>query len=184
MKLGPPRSLAGRIVDSNGEPIRDVFVNIDTWRGYRSLGVFLMTDAEGRFLWFDAPHDPFFINVSRVGFASIQQREVLPDQNALALVLNRSLTITGRITDAATDEPINQTDVEVGVTDAKTGEVVWSKDQTMFSFQGRLQGNIDVEKRPELRLRVSAAGYEPAVSRVFRGDENQVEYDVKLKKTQ
>ena len=97
-------------------------------------------------------------------------------------MLKRSLSIWGAIKDAATDQPVEQTDVEVGVADTSTGDIAWARDPSAFSFQGRLQANIDVEKRPELRLRVSAFGYEPAVSRVFRGEEKQIEYNVSLKK--
>src|SRR5262249_49543719 len=39
--LGSPRTLTGRVVDSQGKPIPEAFVNIDTWRGYRALGVYL-----------------------------------------------------------------------------------------------------------------------------------------------
>ena len=158
-------------------------MNVDTWRGYRSLGVFLKTDADGTFRWDDAPPDTILINASRAGFAGIVQRTVSGDENAITLILKRSLSFSGRIRDAATDKPVDQTDVEVGVADARTGEIVWTRNQTVFSFQGRLQGNIDVEKTPELRIRITAAGYEPAVSRVFRRDENQVDYDVKLTKS-
>ena len=66
--------------------------------------------------------------------------------------------------------------------DAKTGEIAWSRDRGVFSFQGRLQGNIDVEQRPELRLRVSAGGYQPAVSRVFKAAEKRVECNFALKR--
>jgi hypothetical protein len=174
--------MTGRVVDSAGKPIPDAYVNVDTWRGYRSLGVFLKTDALGRFRWDDAPPEKFLINVSKAGFAGITFRSVSPDQQDLTLVLKRSLSISGQIKDAVTDKPIDQTEVEVGVPDAATGEIIWARDPTVFSFQGRLQGNIDVENKPELRLRLSAAGYEPAVSRVFRREEIQVEYEVKLRK--
>ena len=180
VKLGPSRSLAGRVVDTNGEPIPDVFVNVDMWRGFRSLGVFLNTDMEGRFLWLDAPPETILINASRTGFAPITRRSVAAQEHAITLILNRSLAISGRITDAATGKPIDRSNVEIGVTDPRTGGIGWVQGQNVFSFQGRLQGDIDVENRPELRLRVRAPGYEPAVSRVFRREENQVEYDVKL----
>ncbi len=182
VKLKPPRSLAGRVVDTNGEPIPDVFVSVDTWRGFRSLGVFFKSDAEGRFLWLDAPPETILINARRTGFVPIFQRNVSAKEHAITLILNRALAISGRINDAATGKPIDQAEVEVGVPDPKTGEVVWATDRAAFGSQGRLEGSIDVENRPELRLRIRAAGYEPATSRVFRRDENQVEYDVKLEK--
>jgi beta-lactamase regulating signal transducer with metallopeptidase domain len=182
VKLGRPRSMTGRVVDSAGKPIPDVFVSIARWRGYRSLGVFLKTDALGRFRWDDAPPEEVLINASRSGFAGIEPRRVSPEEKDLTLVLRRSLSISGQIKDAATDQPIDQTDAEVGVVNATTGEIVWLRDRAVFSSQGDLQGNIDVENKPELRLRISAPGYEPAVSRVLRREENQVEYDVKLRK--
>ena len=37
------------------------------------------------------------------------------------------------------------------------------------------------QRQPEFRLRVKARGYEPAESRVFRADEEQVESDFALK---
>jgi beta-lactamase regulating signal transducer with metallopeptidase domain len=184
VKLTKPQPMTGRVVDSAGKPIPDAFVNVDTWRGYRSLGVFLKTDTLGRFRWDDAPPEKFLINVSKTGFAGITFLSVSPDQQDLTLNLKRSLSISGQIKDAVTDKPIEQTEVEVGSIDATTGEIVWARDQAVFAFQGRLQGSVDVENKPELRLRISASGYEPAVSRVFRKDENQVEYDVKLKKAQ
>ena len=182
LKLGPPHVLSGLVVDSGGKPIPDVFVCVDTWRRYRSLGVFLKTDAAGAFRWDDAPPDAVLINASRAGFARITHRRISPEGKAITLVLKRSLSISGRITDSATGEPIDQPDVEVGTADAKTGDIVWARERNVFSFQGGLQASIDVEKRSEIRLRINATDYEPVVSRVFRRHVNQVEYDVKMRK--
>ena len=180
--LGPAHTLAGRVVDSRGRPIPEAFVVIDTWRTFRSLGVFLETDADGRFRWEDAPPDQVLINASRAGFTDvIMQRATAGDE--VVLTLRRSLSISGRIRDAATAKPIDQTQVEVGVPDPKTGEVRWANNPRVFAFQGRLQASIDVEQSPDVRLRIRAKGYEPFESRTFRSDEKQVEYDVELKKT-
>ena len=70
----------------------------------------------------------------------------------------------------------------VGVADRQTGQIAWSRDPAVFTYQGRLQGNIDVEDRPELRLRISALNFEPDVSRVFSAAEKQVEYNITLKR--
>ena len=113
---------------------------------------------EGRFLWLDAPREKILINASRTGFAPITQRSVSAEEQAITLILKRSLAISGRIIDAATGKPVDQADVEIGVADAKTGEIVCGAERKVFSFQGQLQGDIDVENRPELRLRISATG--------------------------
>ncbi len=181
VRLGRPRAILGRVVDTAGEPIPGAFLTVDYWRNSRALGVHLKTDADGRFRWDDAPADDFVLIVSRAGFAH-ERNDVLVRSTKFDVVLKRALSIWGTIKDAATDQPVEQTDVEVGVADATTGDIAWTQDPSAFSFQGRLQANIDVEKRPELRLRVRAFGYEPAVSRVFRADEKQIEYNVSLKK--
>ncbi len=182
IKLGRPRSISGRITDSDGKAIPDAFVNIDTWRGSRALGVFLKSDSLGRFRWDDAPPDEFSINVSRRGFTTISRRRVAPEEHSLSLNLSRSLRISGQISDIETGESIESAVVEVGLADSPSGAVSWTQEPTAFAFRGTLHGNVDVENRSAIRLRVSSTGYEPAVSRVFRRDENQVEFDVKLKK--
>jgi beta-lactamase regulating signal transducer with metallopeptidase domain/protocatechuate 3,4-dioxygenase beta subunit len=181
--LCAPRSLSGRVVDTAGKPIPDAVVSVSTWRGFMgSLGAHVKSDEDGRFQWDEAPPDGFMINVRRTGFMSLWSRQVATGEKAISLVLGRALTISGRIKDAETDKPVDHAEVDVGVADARTGDVDWGPDERAFARQGRFSNDFDVEKRPEFRLRFRAGGYEPFVSRVFKRDENQVEYDVKLKK--
>jgi protocatechuate 3,4-dioxygenase beta subunit len=181
IQLGPAHKLEGRVIDSQGKPIAEAEVRIDTWRAFRSLGVFLVTDADGWFRWEDAPADPVLINVSRTGFTTVLRRRVTAGEESV-MTLRRSVSISGRIRDAATGKPIDQAQVEVGAPDARTGEVRWARRPQVFGIQGRLQTRVDVDQTPEFRLRIRANGYEPFESRVFRGDEGQVEYDVSMKK--
>jgi protocatechuate 3,4-dioxygenase beta subunit len=182
IRLGPARQLKGRVVDSQGRPIADAFVGIDTWRTFRSLGVFFETDGDGRFRWEDAPADPVLINVSRTGFTTVMMRQVTAGEEII-LTLRRSVSISGRIRDAATGKPIEQTQVEVGAPDPKAGGFRWAMCPQVFGIQGRLQASVDVEQMPEFRLRIRAVGYEPFESRTFRADEGQVEYDVSMKRS-
>jgi beta-lactamase regulating signal transducer with metallopeptidase domain/protocatechuate 3,4-dioxygenase beta subunit/peroxiredoxin len=181
VKLEAPRILTGRVVDSQNRPVADAFVNIDTWRGYRALGVFLKSGADGRFRWEDAPADTVLINAGRAGYDNVSQQSASPDSGEILLKLRRSLSISGRIRDASTGKPIDQARVEVGVVVPGTGQVSWDTKPRFFSFQGRLQASLDAENAKEFRLRIKAKGYEPFESRVFRAEEVQVEYDVKLK---
>jgi hypothetical protein len=182
IRLGPAHKLEGRVVDSQGKPIADAFVGVDTWRKFRSLGVFLDTDADGRFRWEDAPADPVQINVSRTGFTTVMMRRATAGEE-IVLTLRRSVSISGRIRDAATGKLIEQTRVEVGVPDPKAGRVHWAGHPEVFSTQGHLQASIDVEQMPEFRFRIRADGYEPFESRIFRAEEGQVEYKVSMKRT-
>ncbi|APW62013.1 carboxypeptidase regulatory-like domain-containing protein [Paludisphaera borealis] len=182
IQLRAAHTLAGRVVDSKGKPIPDVFVNIDTWRGTRALRVFLKSDADGRFRWNDAPADSVSINASRSGFKSVSRRSASPEEGDILLELKRALSVSGWIRDAETNATVDQTRLEVGVPDPKTGAYTWSEDMQVFAFQGRIQADIDADKASEFRLRFIANGYAPTESRTFRNDEGQVEYDVKLAK--
>ena len=55
LRLKPGRMLQGRVVDLNGKPVEGAFINVDTWRGYRCLGVYLQSDRDGRFRWTRLP---------------------------------------------------------------------------------------------------------------------------------
>jgi hypothetical protein len=183
IKLEPARTLAGRTVDSKGEPIPDVSVFIGGWRGYSStLGVNLKTDAQGRFRWEDAPADSVGITVDRPGFLGVGDQRVTAGNDVL-ITLKRAISIRGKIRDAKTEKRIDEAGVELGAPDPKTGAFAWTKNLGVWASQGDLQANVDVERMPEFRLRFQARGYEASESRSFHGDEGQVEYDVRMTPT-
>ena len=150
--LGRAHTLEGRVVDSQGKPITDAFIVIDTWRKYRSIGVFLKTDSNGRFRWNDAPPDSVLVDASRSGFTGEFHKRVSPDEEAV-FTLKRSLSISGRVFDAKTKKPIDDVSVDFGSRDAKSGAIVWGGNRTVFAHQGHLQGTVDVERTPEFQLR-------------------------------
>ncbi len=182
VRVGPPRTLAGRVVDSKGVGVAGASVNVDAWRGSRALGVLIKTDAEGRFRWTEAPGDSLLIGVGCSGFMSISQQRVVPDEREIPFTLRRSLSISGTVRDASTKKVIDDSTVEVGRPNPKTGEMVW-REGSVFAMQGTLQANLDAEDAAEYSLRIRARGYETQVTRAFRADEGEVEYDVALKPT-
>ncbi|MEO6808876.1 MAG: carboxypeptidase regulatory-like domain-containing protein, partial [Isosphaeraceae bacterium] len=181
--LEPSRTIAGRVVDSQGNPIPGVVVSVPYWRGYRSLSFTFKTDADGRFRWDDAPTDSVTLVVRRVGFEILSQQRVPPDQENVVLTLKRALFIEGKVRDAETDQPIDIAQVEVGIPDPKTGAIAWSENHFASVNYGSLQVTLDAEKVPAYQLRIKAKGYEPFESRTFRSDEGEVKYDVKLTST-
>ena len=180
IQLEPPRRLTGRVVDSGGRPIEGMTIFVDTWRGFRSLGVALKTDAAGRFEWTDAPADPVDLAISGPGFEYAKKLRVAADSGEVSITLRRSLDLSGTIRDAVTRRTVEDAWGDVGVADAATGGVVWQPRDNVFTSQGRLQANLDAEAASEYRLRVQAKGFEPYQTRPIRSDEGQVELDVRL----
>ncbi|WP_422923892.1 carboxypeptidase regulatory-like domain-containing protein [Singulisphaera sp. PoT] len=182
IKLGKPRTLEGRVVDSKGQPIPDALVVIDSWRSYRSLGVYLKSGADGVFRWEDAPPETVLVNAAHAGFESVSFKKASPDEKAL-LTLKRSLTISGWVRDAKTNKLIESPIVELGIPDSKSRGFTWRDDNGVFAHQGTLQGQVDVERSPEFRLRIRAKGYEPFESSTFHAGDPESELNVRLNPT-
>jgi beta-lactamase regulating signal transducer with metallopeptidase domain/thiol-disulfide isomerase/thioredoxin len=184
LRLEPGRLLQGRVVDGDGKPIEGAFVNVDSWRGYRCLGVYLVNDRDGRFRWGDAPPDEVRLNVDKTGTKGIRLRDVVAASKEIVFTLAPSIQITGRVRDAMTTKaPSGLVAIERGTVDAQTGELAgWMHDEGMFVHSGHITANLDATQATSFKLRLTAAGYEPFVSRTIRSDEGYVNLDVRLKK--
>lgn len=186
LRLGHPRPLRLRLIDPEGEPIAGAFVNVGNWGRYRLLGIIRWTDAGGRASWDAAPDDPIRLNISANGYFGRLQAPVEPSDEEIVMTLRPGLSISGRVRDAETDARIERADVEVGAVDPETGEVPrWQARPDDIDYQwwvgdGRLNVVIPAEA-DAYRLRITAPGYAPFVSRIFRKDEGRVtDYDVSL----
>ena len=177
-RLGPPRSLRGRVVDEGGKPIPGAWVTADGWRGYRSLSIQAVADADGRFQVDDLPDEFVEFQFSKDGYMNLPNRRFAPSQEAV-VTLNRPLTISGTVTDAATGRPVERFTV-YEVYDPNSGSTRWDR-QRPQPFRG---GRYEMSFRwpyPAVRgLRIEAEGYLPASSRGFKFSEGRQTYDFKL----
>jgi hypothetical protein len=175
----------GRVVDPRGKPIAGAFVNPDTWRGYRCLGVFLWTDAGGRFRWDDAPEDVLIVDVNAEGYRGVFQKRVTPSGEDMVFTLEPSISVHGKLTDAETKKSVDNATVEYSAVDPKSGEPVkWTSMPELGAGVGVYQGHLDVNfpiTAQEYKIRVRSPGYHPFVSRTFRREEKGVlGYDIAL----
>ena len=183
--LGRPHTFHGRVVDPDGKPVAGAFVNIDTWRRYRFLGVFLYSDADGRFRWDDAPDDELSINVNCQGYTGLHHQAVKLTDAGVEFTLTPSLSIHGTVRDAENDNRVDRATVEFGAIDPKTGDVsTWiGKPEVGFGI-GVYQGNLDVNfpvEADSYKIRLTADGYAPFISRAFRREEKVVlDFSIKL----
>jgi peroxiredoxin len=184
IRLTPGRPVAGRVADPQAKPIEGAFVNVYLSLGYPASGASLRTDRDGRFRSDEAPSDAFVLGVSQPGYLPIQNRSLVADGKEVSFALTPSLQIAGRVRDETTKKaPSQHVEVEIGVVDPKTGEAAkWGRDTRTFVSQGRFQAEIDATRSPAYKLRITAVGYEPFVSRSLGSREGYVNLDVNLKK--
>jgi beta-lactamase regulating signal transducer with metallopeptidase domain len=175
--LGPPHSIRGRIVDGAGKPIPGAWITDDEWRGYRSLNLKVVADADGRFQIDDLPDSPVQLQFSKEGFMNLPNQVFTPSGQDVVITLNRPLTISGTVTDAATGKPIGEFTLYDG-----QGAGGWDRQSPRQFRDGRYIRNIIWPYPQTVVFRIEAEGYLPAESRGFQITEGTVTYDFRLTK--
>ena len=184
IRLTPPKTFRARVVDPDGRPVEGAFIPIDRWGDYRFLGISFYSDAEGRVRWEEAPEGDLRIDVMHQGYERISRRIDRVTDEELTITLDPALEIAGTVRDATTRLRIERARVEYGDVVPATGEVAqWNTGLGGRSqvSNGSLNAEIPVFDADFYKLRISADGYEPFVSRAFRREERAVlNYDVTL----
>ncbi|MBN1975752.1 MAG: carboxypeptidase regulatory-like domain-containing protein [Sedimentisphaerales bacterium] len=179
-RLEPGHTITGQVIDPNNKPIPDVTLSADTWREFRSLTWETTTDANGRFVWNDAPADEVMININKRRYIIIRNYSIKPSEKDYVITLMPELVIHGKIVDANSGEPVSDFRFYPGVEGGAGQDISWKSGL-------KITKRNDYEMRftypsNEYYIRVEADGYEPEVSRAISGNEGNVVLDFKLKK--
>ena len=189
-QLEKGNTLRVRVVGKDGKPIPGIFVTPDTWRNQRvlcDLGIRGRTDAEGRWAWTWAPEDAVKINfglTGRVNYMGIHNLPLAPQETEHVVTIYPSLTISGKVIDAETKQPIPSFRVVRGyMSTGSVEQIVWDRMEVGGGKNGQYKITISRPSRTRL-VRIEADGYQPGVSREFKNDEGSVTYDFSLRKGQ
>lgn len=179
-QLEPGRTLRIRVVDSDARPIAGATVVTDTWRGYRTLELRSQTDAAGEITWTSAPPDAVLCDILKKGHMAIRRKPLTAADYVQIVTMPPPLVITGRVTDAATDQPIPSFGIQQGQIPTGASRIYWSRDEAARFENGsyRYEFTEPVNGRS---LQVQADGYQPANSRTFESTEGSVTFDFALR---
>ena len=184
-RLSPRKPLRGRVVDSQGRPIPAAIVRSPTEFGHAGLDWSAETDAEGRFVWYEAPAaGGYLLNVDKPPFRPLVARMVAGGSEDLTLTLHRRQRLHGKVTDAATGRPIERFDLIPGSGPHRPGWTPYWHPSSARSFGG---GRFDltgsnIEQDTYSSIRIEADGYEPAEFLRFHDSLEDVEHDFRLRK--
>jgi RNA polymerase sigma factor (sigma-70 family) len=181
--LGAPQTLRVRVVDIHGKPVVGAGVDVDNWRDYRSLKWQSKTDADGRFVWNEAPADEVDIDIYKDGFMRISEKLFVAGPTEYEVVMLPPLVISGKVVDAETNEPIKNFTAVHGIQWEKSDSISWQtgSSNTKDFSNGQYTFTLGYPYPGHL-IRIDAEGYLPAKSRVFASDEGMVTFDFKLGK--
>ncbi|MDB5910750.1 MAG: resA 1 [Massilia sp.] len=177
IRLEKGRVLRGRVVDAHGKPVPNANVSVDKWRTAPRLGIDFETDADGRFVWNDAPADAVMLSASTRTHSSTHESVTATAGEAeVVLKLAAQAVLRGSVVDDATGKPIEKFSVHVSANREKTG---WTMDR------GGVNGKYEVtsfDGADAVQIRVSADGYLPLESPDLKSRDDVVQFDARLKK--
>jgi hypothetical protein len=107
LELDAPKTISGRIVGPEGEPIRAEIEAVDLkaptiQRGRRSA----RTDQSGRFVLEALHHGPYRLRISAPGFAGTAREDVRPPVSSIEIVLRPFGGMLGRVVDKETGDAV------------------------------------------------------------------------------
>ena len=168
-----------------GGPSPGAIVRSPTEFGFAGLDWEAASDADGRFVWFEAPATgDYLLNVTKAPFRPIVARMVSGGSEDLTLTLHRQQRVHGTVTDAGTGRPIERFDLISGQGPHRPGWTPrWYRDSPR-SFGG---GKFDLtgpnnEQDVYHSIRIEAEGYEPAEFLRFHDSLEDVAHDFRLRK--
>jgi peroxiredoxin len=180
-RLGPGRTIRGRVVDVEDKPIKGAGVTADTWRGHRMVDWRSETDSDGYFEWNEAPADGVLFDFYKQGYMSVRNIPLSSAIDEYVIVMYPPLRVRGTVVDADSNEPIRKFRLVPGMKWESSDRVHWDRDSSAIFADGRFEHTFTYPRDGHV-VRVEAEGYMPAVSRVFYDDEWEVVFDFRLEK--
>ncbi|MDB5290052.1 MAG: polymerase sigma factor, sigma-70 family, partial [Phycisphaerales bacterium] len=178
--------LRGRVVDDRGQPVPDVYVNVQKWRGSDALrtGIVPPTGADGRFVWNDAPADEVVLVAYHRGFGDPAPISAKAGGAEAVLILPRPKIVRGSVVDDATNKAVEKFAVHVDVSYVPVPHGITGSTMDRAGSNGKYEVTVTDDKSGSTyRIRVQADGYLPAESPALQQRDGQVEFNARLKRT-
>lgn len=183
--LSPGGTIRVRVLDSAGKPVPRARIFFQRWRGaqydYFELdGVNQYADARGVWVWNEAPADGVAADICPPEGAQLRRQPLVPRAEEYVFRLPPNRVVTGNVTDAETGKPIRSFRVIPGSDNGGSG-ARWDRHEGFVSSDGRYR-LVQEELGDGALVRIEAKGYEPAISRKIRGNEEAVAIDFALRR--
>jgi hypothetical protein len=179
-RLGPGRTIRGRVVDTQRQPLAGLMLFVARWNGPPTLSWRAETDAEGRFVWDGAPTDRVALRAEKEAYRAVELT-VEPSKNepVITLAVANPLRFRGTVTDAETGQAIEEFTVAPGFSATPTD---WMLSLAKTFYGGRYEYPPDRALSGFQRVRVEAKGYLPATSPAYSNVAGPQTFDVRMRK--
>jgi BlaR1 peptidase M56/Carboxypeptidase regulatory-like domain len=173
-RLEPGKELSIRLVDGAGKSVPGVYVGIAKWRGGESLynhwhpsvldmHIPVQADEKGLFRWSWAPGDAVTYWFHKEGFVR-HEAMLTASASEQTVTLPQTLRISGKVTNAATGQPVKGL-TAIPVVEFRPGFLHVARNSVKGLFDGSYELEAD-RTDVSYRVRVEADGYRSAMSDV------------------
>lgn len=178
-----------KIVDKNNKPIKGFYLAIERWGAHRLVSDYLLTgtdkrprtDENGCWTWKEAPEEEVVLDMFfNERHMDIRNRPVTPRDEEYLFVSEDPLSVSGKVTDAATGELVPAFQVYFGRTFENSDRTYWEIKRGAGA-RGTYRV-VENDLRTQAAVKIEAEGYETTVSREIQWNEGTVTVDFVLKK--
>ena len=202
IRLSRGAPLRVRVVDEAGMPIQGVQVSVDEWpaeepASQSSLpgrwyypGWEWKTDADGRFVWSNAPPETALLTFRKGGYLSRGRQELRPSAGEAVVTLGPSFRGSGTVLDGTTGQPVPEFIVNARFVQSQglgqTNFGAWHEYNRRQFTGGQFTLEYDSpllsgpREMHDWQFRVEADGHAPALSRVLRDAERGSRLEFRL----
>jgi hypothetical protein len=154
-RLEPGRTISGRVIDQQGQPIAQAWTVAQPLKGYRDYSVWLEdTNEQGRFRVPHVADDGVLFTVGKRGYVAVRDHALTPSEEECVVTMKPAVRVGGKVTDAETGKPIPNFEVATKLSGRRIRSSGFAAGQYELTFD---------EARPQhFELQVSAVGYRPS----------------------
>jgi RNA polymerase sigma factor (sigma-70 family) len=173
-----------RVLDRKGNPVPKARIFFQKWRGRHAYFAFenvnQYADMDGIWVWNEAPLDEFTADIGPPDGMELAGQPLTARTEEYVFRVPDALVVSGRVIDAVTRQPIKAFRVVPGVRSSET-HMNWVPSQSFSATDGQFQLR-ETHGYFAYLFRVEADGYQAAVSRDIKSNEEKVAIDFELTK--
>jgi len=183
--LKPGGHIRIRVVDEQGKGLAKTRIFLQRWRGrvdyFEFDHVDDYCDKDGIWEWNEAPLDEFQADINAPGRMGLPKQSLTAREEEYVFTPPQMLLASGRVIDAKTHQPIPKFRVIPGIRNDYNKKLIWINRLGFTATDGTYRVPLGIgEDCPGYVVRIEAENYKPAVSRDFKFDEGEIEYDFEL----
>jgi RNA polymerase sigma factor (sigma-70 family) len=181
-RLSPGKPFRGRVIDKGGKPVAGVAVAV-RWEECYHLDWTAVTDAQGQFVWLDAPaRGSLEFRLRKAGYSMALDRLVSAATGQVDLTIYAPVRVRGRVIDAESKQLVGSFTVIPATNFQNDPEINWKRARATKGSDGRYEIAAIPRDQPTTvyRVRIESEGFAPAISRPIKPDEGDVTIDFAL----